>query len=311
VPGVFLVVGESLVDLISGPGSWRFEATAGGSPRNVAVGLAAAGQPVRLASEVGDDLFGAFLRGHLSAHGVGTAELAAGGATSVAFARLDRDGRASYDFRFTWTWSAAPDLAGVRCLHAGSLAAVTDPGAAAVRRVMAAARAGGVPVSYDPNLRPALLGSPRAVRGRIEELVGLASIVKVSDEDLRWLYPGRPGVAAAGRWARQGPALVVVTRGPRGAVALRPGYAAECDPPDVALVDTVGAGDAFTAGLLASLASDGALADPGPEAVDRALRQATATAAAVCAQRGAGPADPALVHDLAARVAVVRRTGPA
>lgn len=309
MPGVFLVVGESLVDLISEPGSWRFDAVAGGSPLNVAVGLAAAGQPVRLASEVGDDLFGAFLRERLRRHGVGTIDLTAGGATNLAFARLDREGRADYDFRLAWTWSSAPDLAGVTCLHGGSLAAVTEPGAAAVRRIMAAARAGGVPVSYDPNIRPALMGSPESVRGRVEDLVSLAALVKVSDEDLRWLYPHRPEVAAR-QWLRLGPALVVVTRGPRGAVALRPGYAAECGPPEVALVDTVGAGDAFTAGLLASLASAGVLADPGPEAVDRALQRATATAAAVCAHRGAGPAEPASVHDLAARVTVRPLSAP-
>lgn len=316
---MFLVVGESLVDLISEPGSWRFQAVPGGSPLNVAVGLAAAGHPVRLASELGDDLFGALLRDHLHAYGVATADLARSDATSLAFARLDAAGRAGYHFRFGWTWLGTPDLGGLICLHTGSLAAVTDPGARAVGEVVAAARARGIAVSYDPNVRPALMGSPELLRGRVERLVGLADIVKVSDEDLGWLYPGEPDLAVAGRWSRLGPALVVVTRGAQGAVALRSdGYAVGCTPPDMVVVDSVGAGDAFTAGLLARLASAGALAGPpaaladlDPGIVDEAVRWAAATAAAVCTHRGAAPGKADLVRDLAARVTVVRRTGPA
>jgi fructokinase len=306
---VFLVVGESLVDLISEPGSWRFQAAPGGSPLNVAVGLAAAGQPVRLASEVGGDLFGPLLREHLRAYGVAISDLVSSGTTGLAFARLDEAGRANYTFRLGWTWSGVPDLAGVTCLHTGSLAAVTDPGARAVERVVAAARARGIAISYDPNVRPPLMGPPAGVRDRIESLVRLADIVKVSDEDLSWLYPDEDGLAVSGRWLGQGPALVVVTRGGQGAVALRPdGYAVTSAPPAVRLVDTVGAGDAFTAGLLASLAATGGLAGPDLSEVDEALRQATATAAAVCTRRGASPAEAEVVSDLAAQVTVVRHT---
>jgi fructokinase len=311
---MFLVVGECLVDLISEPGSWRFEAAPGGSPLNVAAGLATAGHQVRLASEVGDDLFGRLVREHLHRYGVGTADLVATEGTGLAFAQLDPDGGARYDFRFSWTWSATPDLNGVDCLHVGSLAAVTAPGAESVRAVVRAARSRGVTVSYDPNVRPPLMRSPAAVVEEVEELVALADIVKVSSEDLVWLYPGEPDLVAAARWAGPGPGrgpwLTVVTRGRRGAVALRNGYAVGCAPPAVTVIDTVGAGDAFTAGLLASLASAGQLADPAPDAVDEALRQATATAAAVCAHRGAAPADPASVRSLAARVGALRRSLP-
>jgi fructokinase len=125
---MFLVVGESLVDLIAGAGSWRFEAMPGGSPLNVAVGIAATGHRVRLASQVGDDLFGSHLRDHLARYEVDTTDLqVAGAATSLAFARLDPDGVPNYDFRFTWTFSGAPPLDGVTCLHTGSLAAVVAP----------------------------------------------------------------------------------------------------------------------------------------------------------------------------------------
>jgi fructokinase len=298
---MFLVVGESLVDLISEAGAWRFEAAPGGSPLNVAVGLAAAGHRVRLASEVGDDLFGDLVCDHLTRHGVTGTDLVPAGATSLAFARVDADGAASYDFRFGWRWSARPSLEAVSCLHVGSLAAVTEPGAAAVRAVVAAARARGVVVSYDPNVRPSLMATREVTVPAVEELVGAADIVKVSAEDLAWLYPDRSDLAAAAGWAARGPRLVVVTRGSDGAVALHQGYAIGCAAPEVEVVDTVGAGDAFTAGLLAGLATAGALADLTPETVAVALRQATATAAAVCTHRGATPAAPQAVAELLSR----------
>lgn len=283
----FLVVGESLVDLISEPGTWQFEAAPGGSPLNVAVGLSAAGHEVRLASELGDDMFGGLVRGHLARYGVGGADLATANPTNLAIARLDDSGGAGYDFRLGWTWAARPDLTGVECLHAGSLGAVTAPGAAAVRAVVGAARQRGVPVSYDPNVRPALMGPEAAAA--IEELVALADVVKVSQEDLAWLYPGTPDVDAAARWLDTGPRLVVVTRGGEGAAAVQPGSVVECPAEPVTVVDTVGAGDAFTAGLLSSLARSGTLADPNRAAVAAALRHAAAAAAAVCAHRGAAP----------------------
>lgn len=291
------MMGESLVDLISEPGSWQFEAAPGGSPLNVAVGLAAAGHPVRLASEVGDDLFGELVREHLVRHGVDRAELVTPTApTNLAFARLDPAGVAGYDFRFGWTLPAGPDrLDGVDCLHVGSLGAVVPPGAAAVRATVAAARRRGIPVSYDPNVRADLMGD--RARPVIEELVATTDLVKVSRADLAWLYPGTPEVAAAARWAGQGPRLVVVTRGEEGTVALAAeGYAVECPTPRVAVVDTIGAGDAFTAGLLSQLA--GNLADPTREQVAAALRHATAVAAAVCTHRGAAPPAPEVVDRL-------------
>jgi fructokinase len=289
----FLVVGESLVDLISEPGGWRFEAAPGGSPLNVAVGLAAAGHSVRLASELGDDLFGGLVRDHLARYGVDPADLVTAAApTNLAFARLDEAGAAGYDFRLGWRWRGRPELAGVGCLHVGSLGAVLAPGADAVRETVAAARRRGIPVSYDPNVRPALMGD--GARPAIEELVAAADLVKVSREDLAWLYPGTPDVAAAAGWAGRGPRLVVVTRGGDGAVAVSPEHSVECPAPRVDVVDTVGAGDAFTAGLLSRLT------DWSPSDIADAIRHATAVAAAVCTQRGAAPPPPALVDRLLA-----------
>lgn len=288
----FLVIGESLVDLISEPGSWQFDAAPGGSPLNVAVGLAAAGHQARLASEVGDDLFGDLIREHLARYGVAPSDLAVTAApTNLAFARLDGSGTARYDFRFGWRAPPGrPDLAGVDCLHVGSLGALVPPGAAAVRETVATARRRGIPVSYDPNVRPGLLGGTAVAE--VEELVAEADIVKASGDDLAWLYPGTPDLAAAGGWLRRGPGLVVVTRGADGAVALTGGDPIACPTPQVAVVDTVGAGDAFTAGLLSHLARTGALRHPARAAVTTALRHATAVATESCTRRGAAPPAP-------------------
>ncbi|HLU46414.1 MAG TPA: carbohydrate kinase [Natronosporangium sp.] len=288
--GSYLVVGEALVDLISEPGSWRFQAVCGGSPLNVAVALAAAGHPVRLASQAGDDLFGQLLRDHLTRYGVDTRDVIdTGDATNLAFAHLDAAGAAHYDFRLSWTWPGPVDLTGVDWLHTGSLAAVLDPGAAAVTQAVHTARRAGIPVSYDPNVRPVLMRDPATARPVVERWVAAADLVKVSAEDLAWLYPGVPDLAVAADWAERGPALVVVTRGAAGAVARYRGGVVECAAPRVRVVDTIGAGDLFTAGLLSRLA------DWRPEQpLERprlvaALRYATALAAAGCARRGAVP----------------------
>jgi fructokinase len=290
----FLVVGESLVDLIGVGGSWAFQAAAGGSPLNVAVGLAARGRSARLASELGDDLFGTLVREHLRRYAVDAGDVVPGGSTGLAFAKIDAAGGADYDFRFGWAYAGRPSLAGVDCLHTGSLAALVEPGAVAVWDLVRAARDAGVPVSYDPNVRPALVGLRDRATARIEALVTLADLVKVSAEDLAWLYPGEAPWRAAERWRDTGPNLVVVTRGAEGALAMFEGGRAEVAAPPVTVVDTVGAGDTFTAALLAALADAGALAagrrlSPTPTVVEDAIRYATAAAAAVCAHRGADP----------------------
>ncbi|MGR6918016.1 carbohydrate kinase family protein [[Actinomadura] parvosata] len=295
----FLVIGESIVDLIGSPGAWRFSAVAGGSPLNVAVALAALGQPVRFSGEIGGDFFGDLLREHLGRHGVGHGELVRSAATSLAFARIGADGSASYDFRFDWRFSGPVPLDGVTCLHTGSLAALVEPGAAQVRDVMRAAAAAGIVVSYDPNIRPSLAGDRASALSAVEECVRLSRLVKVSAEDLAWLYPGEPALDVARRWAAFGsgsPAerLVVVTRGGEGASAVLGGSVITCPAPVVEVVDTVGAGDTFTAAFLAAL-GDGELT--ARRARD-ALRHGCAAAAIVCTREGAVPPSPQEIGEL-------------
>ncbi|GLW25954.1 carbohydrate kinase [Microbispora triticiradicis] len=311
----FLVTGESLVDLIGAPGSWTFTAVPGGSPLNVAVALAALGRPVRFAGETGDDLFGGLLRDHLTRHGIGTGDLAPAASTGLAFARVGADGSASYDFRFEWRLSAPVALDGVTCLHTGSLATLVAPGGDHVRALMRAAKAAGVTVSYDPNIRPSLAGDRSAAVALVEECVRLSRLVKVSAEDLDWLYPGEPGLDVARRWAGLGPELVVVTRGGDGATAVLrdwlsgdgvpsegvPGEGVPgdevitCPAPAVEVVDTVGAGDTFTAAYLDALHDDALHGKPLPDGaltparVAEALRRGCAAAAIVCTRAGAVP----------------------
>ena len=137
-------------------------------------------------------------------------------------------------------------------------------------------------------------GSPDEGRASVEKMVGLADLVKVSAEDLAWLYPGEEPVAAATRWAAAGPELVVVTLGPDGAVALGPDRRpVHRDSPPIQLVDTLGAGDAFSSGLLGALAERGALGRgaAGLAGVDlpAVLDRACLVAALTCARAGADP----------------------
>src|SRR5215213_2786233 len=197
--GVVAVAGEALVDFVPAGGDGVFRAAPGGSPANVAVGLARQEVPTRLLARIADDLLGHRIRAHLEGNRVDLSfAVRAAEPTSLAIVAVGRDGVVEYDFRVKgtadWQWRDH-ELAGaldgdVVALHAGSLALTMAPGADALQRLMA--RAGqAMTVSYDPNCRPLLMGSPETVRGRIEALVGLADVVKASADDLAWLLPGR------------------------------------------------------------------------------------------------------------------------
>ena len=297
------VLGEAVVDLVA-EGDRSYRAHPGGSPLNVAVGLGRLGQPVSLAARLSGDAFGAMFREHLAGSGVDPRHLvAAAQPSTLAVATLDPDGVATYDFwtegTADWQWTAA-ELAGVvddgtAAVHTGSMALELRPGADRVRDLLRRVRQGGrTTVSYDPNVRMAKRDGLAAGRAAVEQVVALADLVKVSSEDLAWLYPGEDPLVAAGRWVRAGPRLVVVTLGGDGAVALPAGGApVRRSAPAVAVVDTVGAGDAFSSGLLAALAERGALgrAGDGLPGVDLAavLDRACLVAALTCGRAGPDP----------------------
>lgn len=297
------VVGEALVDVVAPPnGPERVHP--GGSPANTALGLARLGRSVELTTRIGTDAHGALLRDWLSGAGVRlTPGSVVDAPTSTATALLDRDGSAVYRFDLDWRLPEVEPPAAAGHLHTGSVAAFLEPGATRVHALVDAARPGRT-VSYDPNLRPALLGTPEQTRPGVERLVAAADLVKASEEDLAWLHPGRPPAEVAAEWARSGPALVVLTRGAHGADAHwgRDGFH-RVPAPRVRVADTIGAGDAFMAGLLSGLVAAGLLG--GPDARERlrtaargqrphpgvaaALELAVRVAALTCERPGADP----------------------
>lgn len=269
-----LVVGEALVDAVTTPAGETLEHV-GGSPANVAFGLAALDHPVDLATWIATDERGRRIEEVCRQRGVALTPGSQGAAfTSVAHATLDADGAATYAFDLEWQVASVPGLAAYGHVHTGSIGAVLEPGGEQVREILAEARRVGATVSYDPNARPSLMGRPEQARHTVESNVALADVVKLSDEDVAWLCPGESLDEVTRAWGELGPALVVVTRGGEGAVVrvTRTGEQRALPAPVVQVVDTVGAGDSFMAGLVSGLIDAGLLG--GPEARAR-LRQAT------------------------------------
>jgi len=292
-----VVVGEALVDLVV-PTEGERSAAVGGSPLNVAVGLAKLGVPTLLITRVGDDEHGRWVADHVRESG---AELSAtsvvpGTTTSTATAHLDEERAARYEFDLVWDLDhhALPDA---RALHVGSLGATLLPGRRAVDDLVRQAQEYDLFVSYDPNARPAFLGDPQETWSAVVEIASRSRLVKVSDEDLVLLRPGIP-VAEAARALLAGDTteLVVVTHGAGGATAYAPDFSVHQPAPGTEVVDTVGAGDSFMAALLAILDDWDVPAD-GPGALDALdedriamlLRGAMTAASVTCSRRGANP----------------------
>lgn len=312
--GRIVVAGEALVDLVPDPAG-ALRALPGGSPFNVAVGLGRLGVPTVLLAPLSDDAHGDLLARRLDDAGVRVVPSArVARPTTSATVHLDAAGHATYTFALDRTsaadmtreelrsaTAAAPEVASAP-LHV-SLGAVTlsSPGTGVLlAELIASARgdtaAGGRAfVSLDPNVRPAVIGDLGAARAAIERAVAGVDLVKVSDADLVALHPDRDPIAVAGDWARSGPAIVVVTRGAEGATALHAhaGTLTVAGVP-VDVVDTVGAGDAFTSGLLAALDCRGLLDRAALAAVDAGtlrdvLAFAARIAAVTCTRVGADP----------------------
>lgn len=310
---ILLVVGEVLVDLISERSSvsetMTVEARFGGSPANVAVGLARLGVPVGFGGRLARGGYGPWLRQHLEKEGVDiTWSVEATEACTLALVTIDAAGVGSYTFygpcTADWAWRSEelPDPASLAggAVHTGSLATVLMPGAGVLIRWLQSLRArGDVTISYDPNLRPSLSGGTDLLQ-LVSTAVKFAHVVKVSDDDLMILRPGVPSDEIVGEWLApvhdgSGPEIVIVTLGDRGAVAWhRDGRRLHCSARPVPLVDTIGAGDAFSAGLLSSLfhsrlLTPRALRDIDDESLWVALECGARVAEGTCSRRGADP----------------------
>jgi len=285
-----VVIGEALVDVVNGVPH------VGGSPLNVAVGAARLGCDVVFLGRFGRDAYGELIAGHLRANAVRSVLDPDDQPSSVALVTLDETGSAQYEFQLLWDVPQLPELLpgvlrGVRALHTGSIATVLEPGARKVLAAVERARADGVLVSFDPNCRPTITPDRDRVRASVEAFVALSDVVKASDEDLGWLYPDRSPEESAEAWRLLGPALVVVTRGSRGAFAAHAGGAVGVPAREVRVADTVGAGDSFMAALLAGVLDlEGApLAALTPEQVEALVAQAIRAAAITVGRPGADP----------------------
>ena len=291
-----LIAGEALTDIVVDADGARREHP-GGSPLNVAVALARLGHDAHLLTAIGDDARGDAIRAHLDESGVQlTPASVRPSRTSTAEAVLDAHGAATYTFDLIWD----PDTAGLPeapdAVHTSSIAAVLEPGATTLSALLRSAR-GSSTISYDPNARPTLMGAPEDVRARIEENIALSDVVKASDEDVAWLYGTEDVEDVAASWRDLGPSLTVLTRGGDGAVAFSASGRVQVAPVQVEVVDTVGAGDTFSAGILDALAAKGLLGADRREMLaaipsdDLAtvLRRAAALSAITVSRAGANP----------------------
>ncbi|KUI39366.1 carbohydrate kinase [Mycobacterium sp. GA-2829] len=247
-----LVIGEALIDIVERDGEVTGEHV-GGSPLNVAVGLSRLGREVDFLTHIGDDERGRRIVEYLHASGV---ELVAGSTnathTPTARAMLDESGSARYEFDIEWELAGTPEAAPPLIAHTGSIATVLEPGCRATAALLDAYHLSAT-ITFDPNVRPALIEDGGAARTRIERLVERADVIKASDEDLRWLDPHRTPKQIARSWLELGPSIVAVTEGGEGAFAVCAAGSVRVSAFPVEVVDTVGAGDAFMAGLIDAL----------------------------------------------------------
>lgn len=293
------VTGEALIDLVLDHDG-RVLTQPGGGPFNTARTIGRLGGAPAFLGRLSQDSFGDLLRKSLSQDGVTLAvPLPTDAPTTLAVVNVNLAGAARYRFYLAGTSASALDQAllsdslpeGVTALHAGSLALIMEPIATSLEGLITSGMPPGTLVMIDPNCRPEAISDPPAYRARLHRILRRADVVKASEEDLSYLYPGEPARAAATALLRQGPSLVLITDGPRPARALLPGQERTARVPEVQVVDTIGAGDAFGGAFLAWWARNG-LTKPDlgrPDAVGAALQAAVEVAALTCTRAGAEP----------------------
>ncbi|MFF0394103.1 carbohydrate kinase [Kitasatospora sp. NPDC004615] len=299
------VVGECVADAFvergaARPGELALRVLPGGGPANTAVALARLGTPTRFLGRISTDPFGELFRAHLAGSGVDlSGTVRATEPSTLALAALDGDGHADYSFHAEgtadWQWTerelAAARADGAVCVHTGSLALVREPGGPRIEDLLAEVRDGAT-VSIDPNVRP-LLVDPANYRRRMARWCSLADILRLSADDLAHLLPGTTPEQACDHWHEAGARLVVITLAENGALASLDGRRIRVPAPPTTVVDTVGAGDSFTAGLLHSLAEQGFLGGRLDaltlDGLERACEFAARVAARTVAVAGANP----------------------
>lgn len=295
------VIGEALIDLEVPAADARHPvAHPGGSPMNVAVTLGRLGSETAFLGRLSSDSFGRLLRTHLGESKVDLRwSVDAEEPTSLAIVSVSPSGSATYAFHVDgtadWQWRTTelPADPGLDAVHAGSLALAVEPGGPVVEGWLAKL-SNGTTISLDPNVRPALLGDRAAYRDRLERWLDFSAIVKVSDEDLEWIWPGAAPSDLASDWIAKGRKLVIVTRGGEGSLVWAGGESFAVPAARADMVDTVGAGDSFSGALLHWLDRNGRLRPEGLARLTAAeAREAVGFAAKVaaitCSRAGANP----------------------
>jgi len=239
------VCGEVLIDILpTGP-------VVGGGPANTAKALARLGHEVDFIDGISTDAYGVSARKELERDGVGLSlSLSSDKPTCTATITLDSQGSASYEFLidstatfdFTHSWLPDPERLKPSVLHIGTLVTIVEPASSVVHE-WAIKTAEFAPIVFDPNVRLSVEADPDKYRAAVEKWVGIASVVKLSDDDISWLYPDESMDEVAKRWISGGASLVVVTRGAKGIIGYTEHGFEEVESAKVSVVDTVGAGD--------------------------------------------------------------------
>ena len=300
---MIICCGEALIDMLPRTATTGEPALApysGGAVFNSAIALGRLGVPVEFFSGLSSDLFGEQLQASLAASHVGTrfAHISSR-PTTLAFVHLV-DGHASYVFYDENTAGRMlseddlPELGrDVDAMLFGAISLIPEPCGATYEALMAREHRHRVTM-LDPNIRPAFIPDRERHLARMNRMVGMADIVKLSDEDLKWFGEAGSVDEIAADWLERGPKLIVITRGSQGATGYTRNHSVTVTPKPVAVVDTVGAGDTFNAGILASLHEQGALsksalADLSEDAIRSALSLGAAAAAITVSRAGANP----------------------
>ena len=298
---MILISGEALIDLIPDPiKSSAYDAVLGGSPYNVAIGLARLGSQSAFVSRISADGNGEALAAALTGNGVDLSFVARDlRPTTLAFVMRGTARTGSrYSFyldatAFDGPWPFPTEWPeGARHLHVGSIAAVDPRHGQSVVAALTAARPRAT-LSFDPNIRPLVTPNRDSVTTLVERQVSLAHLVKASQEDLEWLYPTRSIADSLAAWTKSGPRFCVATLGERGALAFLGKERVEVAAPRVEVVDTVGAGDSFMSALLSAMDRDHALGAEAPHPsrseLERWLRFAATASAITCTRKGSDP----------------------
>ncbi|CAN7322616.1 carbohydrate kinase [Arthrobacter sp. LjRoot78] len=281
-----VVVGEALVDVVTSPeGTTEYP---GGSPANVAYGLGRLGVNTGLLTALGEDQRGAAIERHLRSAGVtllpGSNSL---DRTATATATLASDGSASYDFDISWALEPVAPAHVPKVLHTGSIATFLAPGAAAVKSLLQQCRH-VCTITYDPNIRPALLGSHSEAKSIFEDLVQLTDVVKLSDEDAQWLYPRKTLDDTATHLLGLGAGLSVITKGSQGSLLATAATRLHIPSVEAVVADTIGAGDSYMAALILGLLTRGT-DGLAPAVLEQLGRTASMAAAITVGRPGANP----------------------